>query len=837
MQYDPQQLLRTIICHTLHSKNQSDQLGFVQPVAEIIDGQIHRIDRSNFCSTQKVFITSHYDDLEKSYPDRKLFQLSIRISEKNSENVAIEFACKYVASASDATPIRGKDFFEVLRQPLPDPNSRIIVTDELPGTTYIFIDDGKAVYGPFKWARLNRETDQPVIEIDFPDAPLPNVNLAPYQTYMVDADKVEALSVSALVNQRMFLQGLSILHGARYLDYASDAEVLRFCAKIASDQGLRILERSRVDALIGHVGRIPRLGNDFVKNRLSRMAEITDVAQSVRDEVANDISKFLSSGSGRQIIQDYITQNESSFIEKLRKEKEALISQELSEQRTEVTKAEQRIAELNEKKASLNDEIQRLNAEREKGADLSQVYAQSDEALRHKRAELDEIESKIRAVAEKHNLVLRIEDLHADIRSLERQRKEAEAHADQAREITRGLETTLMEKNSDLQKRMADLKPFVEAINGSFSTQTPLQEDIIVNTRSLAQGTTTSGQKEVVKDVQAALSAQGRQLQEHEVANILITIQQSFLTIFAGLPGTGKTSLARLLVDAQNIRPRLREVAVSRGWTSQKDLIGYYNPLTSRFQPASTGLYSFLKAVGSETNFDRAMAYVLLDEANLSPIEHYWSAFMGLTDHDTDRKIILGNETIHIPDNLRFVATINYDGTTEPLSARLINRAPIIVLDSPNDLMNGKSVHKSLESNMPIPASQMKELFGLAASTPDLERDERAIYEQIKKVLQSDDPNHGRPVAISPRKENAIQQYCAKARILMNIDNDMMALDFAVQQHILPLIQGSGSRFAKRLEALRSIFINNDLPKSRKVLQQIITFGESDLQTYDFFCW
>lgn len=808
----------------------------MQPIAEIVDGQICVIDQSNFCSTQKVFITSHYDDLEKSYPDRKLFQLSIRISGKNSDNVIPELACKYVASATDAAPIKPKDFFEVLRLPLPAANSRIVVPDELPGTTYIFVHDGPTVYGPFKWSRLSREPGQLAIEIDFPDAPLPSVNLAQYQTYMIDPLKVETSGVSALINDRLFLQGLSVLQGAKYMDYASDVEVLRYCAKIAGDQGLRILERPRVDALIGHVGRNPKLDNDFVRNRLFRMAEITEVTQSVRDDVAKFMGAFLNSDSGRPIVQNYIDQNESVFIEKLLEKEEELINQKLAEQRLEVTKAEQRIVELNDKKTSLNDEIQLLNAEPEKGTDPSQLYAQSDEVLRLKKAELNDIDAKIKALAETHRLVLNIEDLNADIRSLERQRKEAEERAEQAREITRGLEATLMEKNSELQKRMADLKPFVEAINGSFSTQATLQENIDVPTRNLAEGT-TSRQKEVVQAVQAALAAQGRQLQGHEVANLLITLQQSFLTIFAGLPGTGKTSLARLLADAQNIRPRLREVAVSRGWTSQKDLIGYYNPLTSRFQPASTGLYSFLKAVGSETNFDRAMAYILLDEANLSPIEHYWSAFMGLTDHDTDRKIILGNETITLPDNLRFVATINYDGTTEPLSARLINRAPIIVLDSPDDLMNAKTVHKSIDSIMPIPASQMKELFGLAANAPDLDGNERSIYEQIKKVLLDNDPAYGRPVAISPRKENAIQQYCAKARMLMNIDYDMMALDFAVQQHILPLIQGSGPRFAKRLDALRSILINHDLPESAKVLQQMITFGESDLQTYDFFCW
>lgn len=69
-----------------------------------------------------------------------------------------------------------------------------------------------------------------------------------------------------------------------------------------------------------------------------------------------------------------------------------------------------------------------------------------------------------------------------------------------------------------------------------------------------------------------------------QVANLLISTQQSFITFLAGMPGVGKTSLARLLADIQEISPkRLTEVAVGRGWTAQKDLIGFYNPLTSRF--------------------------------------------------------------------------------------------------------------------------------------------------------------------------------------------------------------------------------------------------------------
>ncbi len=90
------------------------------------------------------------------------------------------------------------------------------------------------------------------------------------------------------------------------------------------------------------------------------------------------------------------------------------------------------------------------------------------------------------------------------------------------------------------------------------------------------------------------------------------------------------------------------------------------------------------------------MAYILLDEANLSPIEHYWSAFMGMTDGEGERSLMLGQDRMQIPETLRFLATINYDGTTEPLSPRVVDRAPIIVL-SPRDIATVSS-HSSSEA-------------------------------------------------------------------------------------------------------------------------------------------
>ncbi|RYZ85788.1 MAG: hypothetical protein EOO68_29750 [Moraxellaceae bacterium] len=38
---------------------------------------------------------------------------------------------------------------------------------------------------------------------------------------------------------------------------------------------------------------------------------------------------------------------------------------------------------------------------------------------------------------------------------------------------------------------------------------------------------------------------------------------------------------------------RYLKIPVARGWTSAKDLMGYYNPLTKKYQGSKTDLYKF----------------------------------------------------------------------------------------------------------------------------------------------------------------------------------------------------------------------------------------------------
>lgn len=192
-----------------------------------------------------------------------------------------------------------------------------------------------------------------------------------------------------------------------------------------------------------------------------------------------------------------------------------------------------------------------------------------------------------------------------------------------------------------------------------------------------------------------------RRYDRNMVLNLYLSVVQNFLTVFAGEPGAGKTSVCRLIAGSLGLTPermpadlaqtgsRFVEVPVEYGWTTKRDLIGYWNPLSNRFESPDPDRWSLIRTLDAEARsaFGSCWpAVMLLDEANLSPMEYYWSDWMRLCD-ETEKALdgpvavsLWDKGKTLVPPTLRFVATINNDSTTEPLSPRLIDRAAVITL-------------------------------------------------------------------------------------------------------------------------------------------------------------
>ncbi len=346
--------------------------------------------------------------------------------------------------------------------------------------------------------------------------------------------------------------------------------------------------------------------------------------------------------------------------------------------------------------------------------------------------------------------------------------------------------------------------------------------------------TTISKSEEELSDYIISGVRKYRKYQYNDIINMYICIAQSFLTIFAGNPGTGKTSICNIIANSLGLNRSLDKnnsdiirfvpVSVERGWSSKRDLIGYYNPLTKKYDKSNGKIYDALRVLDNEKDNSSFPMLVLLDEANLSPIEYYWAEFMRIADRENDSaKINIGEENdLFIPETLRFVATINYDQTTEELSPRLIDRAWIIKLPTIEMDYSEKPDIKSVFTDL-ILWSDLKEMF--LPKTTDTKIESADVLEQIYEEFS----NAGIPISF--RVKESIYNYVLVAQRLMidetSANAKHQAIDYAVMQKLLPKINGNG--YKDFLERLVKICDDNRLIKTRNSIDEMLTQAEYNL--------
>lgn len=330
-----------------------------------------------------------------------------------------------------------------------------------------------------------------------------------------------------------------------------------------------------------------------------------------------------------------------------------------------------------------------------------------------------------------------------------------------------------------------------------------------------------------------------RNFSKNDVANIILCFSQGFLSILAGEPGSGKTSLVSLIAQILGLNNsqhnRYEEIAVEKGWTSRRDFIGYYNPLTKTLDAANKGMLTALGIVKAESEAKVAdFPYlVLLDEANLSQMEHYWADFMSLCDFNKKRReVSLGEDyTYPIPDTLRFIATINLDHTTEILSPRLIDRAWIIKLQA-SDILIDELTETDISDEYPLVTFDCFAKLNNQEQwiSPNLDLAIVEKFNRVRTCFQEIGIN------FSPRIIGMIKRYCLASKSVMDLrENVYAALDYAVAQKILPLIDGYGEPYAEFLKKLLLECDQNTMPQCHEFIQEILRKGNLNMQYYQFF--
>jgi predicted nucleic acid-binding Zn-ribbon protein len=362
--------------------------------------------------------------------------------------------------------------------------------------------------------------------------------------------------------------------------------------------------------------------------------------------------------------------------------------------------AQEAVDALNSQKGLLENSARVLEA---KIADLTEQKSKKEEEVKTQQSKIDEMTKEAKELDKSINEKLR------EIGDLDAKRKERDALND----AIKGLRATLENMSASAKGEVVLRQVAFNSLQQDPPFKQPRQVAEFSN-----ESNALSSLKNYVRNTRK-FDVPDRLLYAFHTA--LKTSDISCLTVMAGVSGTGKSALPNMYAKAMGIH--FVSLAVEPRWDSPKDLLGFFNYVTNRYEstPLARALFQFAGhneqgGLIPDVNLSDYMLMVMLDEMNLARIEYYFSEFLSklemrrsgnLKNADHMRKISMelfagflgnvkeGDELRKIDEkpirlyadyNTLFVGTMNEDETTQSLSDKVIDRANVLHFGKPAEL-------------------------------------------------------------------------------------------------------------------------------------------------------
>jgi flagellar biosynthesis GTPase FlhF len=817
--------------------------------------KIPKVPPKELFRSQCVWITSGYDEhISKKYSKSDSFLLTnIEPTKHTNDDIAPSRNFHDWAGRGSNVQRQNNHLIPILSCELPNKDSGIIDTQLFGVNAGIhFIKNNSKLYGPFEIEVETSEGNQNITYIATVTRPPPVAGTTHHVT-VVNLPDVEGLNL--IVKSEIEFGGTTEFitslkeYGlkAKNLweeeDYISAKNIFKLLQKVKGKDRVSLITKKtyqKIESDVSAWARDPK--NKPNDNRFRRALGLLQDMQG-EDPWFAVINKYIESEHGKKALAEnsFLKPEEPISKEQLNdnhRELEVLneeivkakndhaevfaklqatdtkLSNTRNSVRIEEEKAKQQIEsgnlELIAKRDELNEEINDIN---KTGQDLKEKY--KDYTTK------EELDDAIKDAKRIHN------DLLGSLRTVEASISEQKRLLANPDELAASLTKvhTVMESLGYAQ--------YSSARGGARSKPVSYEPE-----QTAIFETSPSASDLIVTLAERINKERGKQVSPIEVANLLICSQQHIMVFLKGRPGVGKTSTTIKFAKALGIsNADFLNVPVGRGWSTSRDLLGYYNSLRGEFQPSKSGVYEFLKNGESEKATNARI--ILLDEANLSSIEHYWSDFIGICDPEgADRPIITGSDKDedrflqpNINNNLRFISTINADATVEPLSSRLLDRAPVISME----LSDERGIDgKTLLFEGAISNKLLEELFG--RKVPDDDDSEVSLsLEQINSFVRcgvKEAQQLGNCLYIDGRRQNNIEQYLATASRVF--ENDTAARDYATAQFVLPHLNCDGTGMEDAIKAMINFCDTKEWDHSKDLLEQILSSGDKYLQHYSF---
>ncbi len=271
-------------------------------------------------------------------------------------------------------------------------------------------------------------------------------------------------------------------------------------------------------------------------------------------------------------------------------------------------------------------------------------------------------------------------------------------------------------------------------------------------------------------------------------------------------------------------------VPVRPDWSDGKALLGYFNPLLSRYE-WTPFLHFILRADAGFRANDGIAYFVILDEMNLARAEHYFADLLSILESGRDdagrtREPLrfefdaratgdLPPRELFLPPNLYFVGTLNADETTYALSPKVLDRAWMLQAPPVNFGDYPPNIATPVAATAPA-RSDLNRVFtrdgafacedkSLVARELEAQPKWRDDLQTLNAQLQTHDAGFGYRVF------DEIVAFCALSRQSSAFESVEIAFDAAVCAKIIPRLSGARGSVEAPLQIIASWASERDL--------------------------
>ncbi|MFT8837837.1 McrB family protein [Liquorilactobacillus satsumensis] len=329
---------------------------------------------------------------------------------------------------------------------------------------------------------------------------------------------------------------------------------------------------------------------------------------------------------------------------------------------------------------------------------------------------------------------------------------------------------------------------------------------------------------------------------DEDLINFHTSLKANLLTILTGISGTGKSRIVKAYAEALGILKngtghQFSMISVRPFWQDDADLLGFVDTLSNNYHPGDSGLVETL--IEAANNPD-GIFIIVFDEMNLARIEYYFSQFLSVLEQDPQNRLIrLYNKSLKprlynhdkynyeiiVPQNVRFVGTMNVDESTFQMSDKLLDRANIINLKmrpftERSAMKNEKSIKEIQNDNW----SEVlySDFFNKINLDDNLSENELSFFWKIHQAINENMPDLG----IGWRTLKSIEKFLAAVPLNQTFDR-RIAIDYQFSQRILPKIRGTEEMLNSLVKFEKTDKLSGKLVELLDEYQQISEFKMS----------